>query len=215
MWAFFIPCLRFYDTLCHKTGHWGEEISLHPSLSAWGTSEVPHTWFLPSLDLKGPKFTQIYNNSHPDTSDRNMTQYFSVMKELKFQACIYTLSAEEFNKHSSVWMRVLKAAPLSRYKESFVLQINTSNVPFCCIKVWKVRAPLPAGMAECTGGTGAAGNLSVPGHCLTDPVKRCSHWMGWAFSPQPSQLECTPTKRLFSTRNHFIRSLSGHLRAGS
>lgn len=128
---------------------------------------------------------------------------------------MYILSAEEFNKHSSVWMRVLKAAPLSRYKESFVPQINTSNVPFCCIKAWKVRAPLPTGMAKCIGGHGAAGNLFVPGHCLTDSVKQHSHWMGWAFSHQPSWLECTPTKRLFSTSNHFIRSLSGQLRAGS
>lgn len=51
--------------------------------------------------------------------------------------------------------------------------------------------------------------------CLTDAVKRHPHWIGWAFSLQPSWLECTPTKRLFSTSNHFIRSLSGQLRAGS
>lgn len=132
------------------------------------------------------------------------------------------LSAEEFNKHSSVWMRVLKAAPLSRYKESFVPQINTSNVPFCCIKVWKVMGSVPIGMAKGTGGHGDMGTwatrlLQVSACCkpvcLTLWNGILAEWDG--HSHFSSWLEHTPTKRLFSTSNHFIRSLSGQLRAGS
>lgn len=57
----------------------------------------------------------------------------------------------------------MKAALLSRYKEPFVPQINTSDVPFRCVKVRKVRAPLPVGTVGCMGGThGAAGKATPP-----------------------------------------------------
>lgn len=54
---------------------------------------------------------------------------------------MYTVSAEEFDKHSSIWTRALKAALLSRYKETFVPQMHTITVPSCCIKAVGVGAP--------------------------------------------------------------------------
>lgn len=83
---------------------------------------------------------------------------------------------------------------------------------------WGLLSPLGWPSAQGDMGLQATcllqGTVSLLQACVTEPVKWHSHWMGWAFSLQPSWLECTPTKRLFSTSSRFIRNLSGQLRAG-